>query len=90
MFDERICESNHGPICPAKYIISDGELQQGGVFTTYPSTLKACHENAGPYSGNQLVYISPTMESDHMKTDTCSCMQFNGMHLVFVLENIKV
>jgi hypothetical protein len=25
-----------------------------------------------------------------MKTDTCSCMQFNGMHLVFVLENIKV
>jgi hypothetical protein len=65
MFDEGICESNHGTICPTKCIVSDGELQQGGVFTAYPTTLKACHEDAGPYSGNRHVYISPSIENVH-------------------------
>jgi hypothetical protein len=64
MFDEGICESNHGTICPSKCIVSDRELQQGGVFTAYPSILKARHEDARPYSGNH-VYISPSMESVH-------------------------
>jgi hypothetical protein len=63
MFDKGICESNHGTICPAKCIASDGELQQRGVFTAYPSTLKARDEDAGPYSGNQHVYISPSVEN---------------------------
>lgn len=83
MFDERVCESNHGSICSAKCIVSDGELQQGGVFTAYPSTLKASHEDTGPYSGNQHVYITPSMEREHMKTNTCtcSCMQFSTINL---------
>jgi hypothetical protein len=54
MFDEGICESNHGSICSAKYTISDRELQQGGIFTAHPSAPKACYEDAGSYPGSQL------------------------------------
>lgn len=59
MFDEGICESNHGSICSAKCAVSGRELQQRGVHTAHSSTPKACHEDAGPYPGNQHVLFPP-------------------------------
>lgn len=67
MFDEGICESDHGSICSAKYTVSDRELQQGWIFTAHPSTPKACHEDAGSYPGNQHVHVFPPTDSKDMR-----------------------
>jgi len=69
MFDEGICESNYGSICPAKCTVSDRKLQQGRVLTAHPSTPKARHEDAGPYSGNHLVHIFTSIQKRHAYID---------------------